>query len=210
MKNATFKGRDDRTTWSGCRTAVKSAALFIAMALLLLSYAPAQACVGKVLTIGIVHSPQESIYAELIAQMVTERTGTAVKIVSYKDVRELYDAVRKGEVGVLIENTERGMEMMKRPPVANGKSAYETLKLEYRQSLNLIWLEPVSADGGSCYYAPVIATETMDNLPALPKLINRLTGVLTEGIYARLWRGVGSEEKPRRLARDFLKAKKLI
>jgi glycine betaine/choline ABC-type transport system substrate-binding protein len=179
-------------------------------AFLCLGQSPAGACVGKVLAIGVVNTPQESVYAELIAQLVTERTGTTVKVLPYRDVRDLYIAVKKGEVGVIIENTERGLKQVERPRSGSGRAVYDQLKQEYRRSLNLVWLEPVASDGGSRYYAPVISAETMGNLPALPKLINRLTGVLTEESYGRLVHAAKGDEKPRRLARDFLKAKKLI
>ena len=166
------------------------------------------ACVGKVLAIGVVNTPQETVYAELISQLVTGRTGTTVKVRPYRDVRELYAAVKKGEVGVIIENTERGRGQVHAS--GSGRALYDQLKQEYRRSLNLVWLDPVAGEGGSRYYAPVIAADTMGNLPALPKLINRLTGALTEESYARLVREAKGEEKSRRLAREFLKAKKLI
>ena len=196
-----------RMGWRRTRGAALAA---LVTCFLMVYLAPAFSCVGKVLAIGIVASPQETVYAELISQVVTERTGTTVKVVPFRDVRELYAAVRKGEVGVIIENTERGEKMLERHREASGRAAYEELKREYRKSLNLVWLDPVSADSGSRYYAPVISAETMGNLPALPKLINRLTGVLTEESYAKLVRSARGEEKPRRLVRDFLKAKKLI
>jgi glycine betaine/choline ABC-type transport system substrate-binding protein len=199
-----------QSTLSACRKWKPGALLFSLALLILLSVSPALPCVGKALTIGIVNSPQEIIYAELIAQMVIERTGTTVDIHTYKDVKELYGAVKKGEVGIIIENTERGMQEVALPAKENGRSAYEAVKLEYRERFNLIWLEPVSADGGSRYYAPVILVETMGNLPALPKLINRLTSALTEENYTKLTRAVKKAEKPRQVARDFLKANKLI
>ena len=210
MRSSTMKGWRGWSARSEWWMPGRRAAVFLVTTFFLLSLSPVLACVGKILVIGVVNSPQEIIYAELIAQLVTERTGTTVKVVPYKDVLELYGAVKKGEVGILIENTERGMKMVERSRGENGKSAYETLKREYRKSYNLVWLEPLSTDGGSRYYAPVIATETMGNLPALPKLINRLTGVLTEETYTKLTRAAKGEEKPRRVARDFLKAKKLI
>ncbi len=182
----------------------------LAACLILVFITPAFSCVGKVLTIGIVASPQETVYAELISQIVTERTGTTVKIVAYRDVRELYGAVKKGDVGVIIENTERGGKVLERHRDEKGRAAYEELKREYRKSLNLVWLDPVPVESGSRYYAPVIAVETMGNLPALPKLINRLTAALTEEGYAKLVRAARGEEKPRRVVRDFLKSKRLI
>jgi len=176
----------------------------------LLSLSLSLGCVGKDLTIGVVNSPREIVYAELIAQLVTERTGTTVKIVPYKDVRELYRAVTRGDVGIIIENTDRGFRESGLPVEEDGKSPYEALKRQYREKLGLIWLRPVSADGGGRYYAPVISAETMGNLPALPKLINRLADVLTEENYMELTLSAKGEEKARTAARHFLKVNKLI
>jgi glycine betaine/choline ABC-type transport system substrate-binding protein len=184
--------------------------LLLWAATLAVAAAPAVACVGKDLSIGVVASPQEIIYAELIAQMVTERTGTTVDVHVYPDNKELYAAVRKGEVGIIIENTARGMQELALPPGDSALGTYNELKKAYRERLNLVWLQPVAADGGNLYYAPVLLEETMGNLPALPKLINRLTGVLTEDNYAKLARAVSGAGQPRDVARNFLRAQKLI
>jgi len=170
------------------------------------SVQPASACVGKTLYVGITGSAQELLFAEIISQLVTERTGTTVKILQFKDSTELYSAVKKGEVGVMVENTERALRLLDRKE-NNSKQAYDLVKKEYRKSLSLVWLEPF---GSNQAYAPVISVDTMGNLPALPKLLNRLAGVLNEESCGKLLKSLKSDEKPRRVARDFLKAKKLI
>ena len=167
----------------------------------------AGACVGKTLYIGIVNSPNELLFAEMISVLVNERTGTTVKIVAYKDAREMYGAVKKAEVGVLIENADRALKILNRPPEGNTKAAYETAKKEYRKEMNLVWLEPF---GGSRYYAPVLSVDTMGNLPALPKVINKLAGLVNDETCAKLLRSLKPDEKPKKAARDFLKARKLI
>jgi glycine betaine/choline ABC-type transport system substrate-binding protein len=167
----------------------------------------AHACVGKTLYIGVTNAPNELLFAEMISFLVSERTGTAVKIISYKDARDMHNAVKKGEVGVMIENAERALKILERPAEGNAKTAYETARKEYRKGLNLVWLEPF---GGSQYYAPVISTETISNLPALPKLINKLAGMVNDETCTRLLKSMGADEKPKKVAKDFLKAKKLI
>jgi len=167
----------------------------------------ATACVGKTLYIGVTNAPNELLFAEMISVLVNERTGTTVKIVSYKDARAMYSAVKKGEVGVLIENAERALKILDRPTEGNVKAAYEVARREYRKGLNLVWLEPF---GVRQCYAPVLSVETIDNLPALPKLINKLAGTVNDETCAKLLRSVKPDEKPKKVARDFLKAKKLI
>ncbi len=167
----------------------------------------AQACVGKTLTIGVTNSPNELLFAEMVSVLVNERTGTTVKIVSYKDVRDLYRAVKTGEVGIVIENADRALKVMDKSVGGNAKAAYETAKKEYRKGLNMVWLEPF---GVSQYYAPVVSVETIGNLPALPKLINKLGGIVNDETCAKLLKSVKSDEKPKKVARDFLKTRKLI
>jgi glycine betaine/choline ABC-type transport system substrate-binding protein len=62
----------------------------------------------------------------------------------------------------------------------------------------------------SQYYAPVISLETINNLPALPKLVNKLGGVVNDETCARLLRSVKGDDKAKKVAKDFLKARKLI
>lgn len=165
------------------------------------------ACVGKVLHIGISNSPAEQLIAEMVATLVTERTGTSVKIVPFKDSREIYAAARKGEIGLVIENRDRAFDILGKPRDNNPKSAQETLRREYRKTLNMVWLDSL---GGTPPYAPVLSADTLNSLPALPKLLNKLSGILTEDAYNKLIKSAKSDEKPKKVARDFLKAKRLI
>lgn len=168
--------------------------------------APVHACVGKTLFVGITGAPQEMLFAEIVSQLITERTGTTVKILQFKDSTELYNAIKKGEVGVLVESTDRALQIVGRKE-SNSKLAYDLVKKEYRKSLNLVWLDPF---GATPLLAPVISVDTIGHLPALPKLLNKLAVALNEDSYNKLLKSFKSDEKPRRIARDFLKAKKLI
>ena len=167
----------------------------------------AKACVGKTCYIGVTNVQSELLFAEMISVLVNERTGTTVKIVSYKDAREMYNAVKRGEVGIFIESPDRALKMLERPAEGNARTAYETVRKEYRKGLNLVWLEPF---GVRQYYAPVVSAETIANLPALPKLLNKLSGIVNDDTWAKLLRAVKGDEKPKKVAKDFLKARKLI
>jgi glycine betaine/choline ABC-type transport system substrate-binding protein len=186
---------------------MKKIFLFLCMLSCLVSHQGAEACVGKTLYIGVTNSPHEFMYAEIISILVTERTGTSVKIVTYKDAKDMYSAVKKGEVGVVIESADRALRLMSRPAEANAKASYDAAKKVYRQDLNLVWLEPF---GGSRYYSPVVSVETINNLPALPKLLNKLAGLVNDTMDAKLLGSVKAGGKPEKVARDFLKSRKLI
>lgn len=173
-----------------------------------LSLSPmSDACVGRILYIGIPHAANEQLLAEMVSVLINERTGSNVQILFYKDSKELYNAVKQGQIGMLIENADHALEVLGKPKETNAKTAYGIIKNEYRKNLNLVWLEPF---GGTQHYAPVLTVETLANYPALPKLINKLSGALNNESYAKLFKSVKSDEKPRKVAKDFLKAKKLI
>ncbi len=173
----------------------------------------AHACVGKTLYVGITGAENEQLLAEMVSVLLAERTGTTVKVVDYKNAGEMYQAMRQGKLGLIIENTDRALDVMHLPKESSPQVAYETVKREYRKSLNLVWLAPFGMIHGSGHpqlYAPVLSTDTLGNLPALPKLLSKLSGILNDGTSARLLRAVKGEEKPKTVARDFLKAKRLI
>lgn len=179
------------------------------LAVCTISVSPLNACVGKTLHIGIIDTPNEQLLAELTSQLITARTGTTVKIEKFKGQKDLYNSVKKGQIAMVIENTDRAMEMIGKPHAASGKAALETAKGEYRRSLNMIWLEPYGQVQGSNQQliAPVISTEILSSLPALPKLLQKLAGITGDSAYGRMLKSKGDDKK---IARDFLKAKKLI
>jgi len=161
------------------------------------------ACVGKTIHLGISNASSERLLAEMASLLITERTGSSVKIDVYKDSKELYNAVKQGEVNVIFENPSRGAEVVGKPK----DSSYDQVKSEYKAKLNMTWLEPI---GGSLKFAPVLTADTMANYPALPKLLNKLSGALTNDTYAKLLKSVESDEKSKKTAKEFLKGKKLI
>lgn len=171
-----------------------------------------ESCVGKTLFIGIVATPQEQLLAELVSVLVTERTGTTVKVVTYKDTRQLYGAVKQGQVGLVIENTNRAFDALGKQREGASKAVLENLKAEYRKNLNLVWLESFGSAGDSSasLYAPVITVDVLGSLPALPKLLQKLSGIANDAGYGRLVKTVKGDEKPRKIARDYLKARKMI
>lgn len=179
----------------------------VVVAALLISVQFSQACVGKTIFLGIFAAANEKLVAEMASLLITERTGSSVKIQTYKDSRELYEAVKQGKVNIIVENTDHALEVLGKHKGAASLSTFEFVKGEYRKSLNLIWLEPF---GNTQQYAPVLTPETLANYPALPKLLNKLAGVLANDTYPKLLKSVESDDKAKKVARDFLKSKKLI
>lgn len=161
------------------------------------------ACVGRFVHIGISSASNEKLLAEMAALLISERTGSNVQIDVYKDASELYKAIKQGKVNVFFENTGRAAEVVGKPK----NVPYDQIKTEYRNKLNLTWLEVF---GDSVKYGPVLTAETLSTYPALPKLLNKLSGSLPSDTYAKLVKAMDSGDKAKKVAKDFLKAKKLI
>ena len=161
------------------------------------------ACVGRFVHIGISNSTNERLLAEMASLLISERTGSNVQIDVYKDSSDLYKAVKLGSVNVFFESTGRAAEVVGKPKDA----PHSQIKSEYRTKLNLNWLELF---GGTVKLAPILTTETLATYPALPKLLNKLSGALANDTYAKLLKSVESGDKPKKVAKDFLKGKKLI
>jgi glycine betaine/choline ABC-type transport system substrate-binding protein len=104
---------------------------------------------------------------------------------------------------VLFESTGRAAEMVGK----SKDSTYDQIKSEYRTKLNLTWLDLF---GSSVKYAPVLTAETLSTYPALPKLLNKLSGSFANDAYAKLLKSVESSDKAKKVAKDYLKGKKLI
>ncbi len=175
----------------------------------------ANACVGKTLSIGILNTADDQLLAEILSVLINERTGTTVTIKVYRDVEDVYQAVKKGEISILIENTERALEILKRPVERNAKKAYDISKEEFRKNFGLVWLQPfglvlLHGEKNASYCCFVITSDTLNNFPALPRVINKLSGTLNDETYEKLIKSLDTGGKPSAVARDFLKSRKLI
>ena len=173
------------------------------------------ACVGKTLNVGILNTSEEQLLAEILSVLINERTGTTINIRVYRDAQEVYQAVKKGEVSILIEDTERALELLNRPVEKNPKKAYDISKEEFRKNFSLVWLQPLGlflqhGEKNPSYCGFVITTDTLNNFPALPRVLNKLSGTLNDETYGKLMKSMDTGEKPRTVARDFLKSRKLI
>lgn len=182
---------------------MKKIILLGVLATMLIVIQSSVACVGRTVHLGITSATNERLMAELASMLIIERTGSTVQIDVYKDSTALYNSIKQGNVHVFFENTQRAAEI-----VGKSKDAtFDQIKSEYRTKMNLTWLDQF---GSTVKYAPVLAAETLSTYPALPKLLNKLSGSLPNDTYARLLKTVESPDKAKKIAKDFLKGKKLI
>jgi osmoprotectant transport system substrate-binding protein len=174
----------------------------------------ADACVGKTLYIGVIDSAEGQVLSEILSAIVNERTGTTVNTRYYKSARELYDAISAKQVDMLIENTANALQVIGIQAEGDLQRTYETVKSVYEKDKGLVWFKPFGFLKGvgpvHSHTAPVLKVETLNNYPALPRVVGKLAGTISDETYARLIRSVESGEKAKKVARDFLKSKKLI
>ncbi len=189
-------------------------AILISMVLLLIVPA-VYACVGKTLTIGVTDSTEGKVLAEMLSTLVNERTGTTINIKFFDKSQDIYEAVRKQDVDISIENTTRAMHVLNMPLEVDIKKAYKLVKATYEKEKGLIWLKPFGftktrAEDQPAYTATILRMDILNNFPALPRLFNKLGSKINDATYTKLIKSVESGEEPKRVAKDFLKSKKLI
>ncbi len=179
----------------------------------LLSSVQSYACVGRILNIGIVDTLNEKLLAELISVLINERTGTTVNVKVFESSEEIYLAVKKEEIGIVIENTDNALDMLNISKSGNTEEDYKVSKKEFRERKNLVMLKPFGSmpdDRNQKYYSAVISEDVLINFPALPRVINKLKNILNDKRIGKVIKSARSGKKTRRVARDFLKKKKLI
>ncbi len=194
---------------------MKKKSIFLLIAFMLLFSYRSESCVGRILNIGIVDSINENLLAELISVLINERTGTTVNIKTFDGFSEIYDAVKKEEIGIVIENTDHAMSMLNMPKNGDEKKDYDISKKEFREKLSLTMLKPfgfISGENGTGrrYYSAVVTDDVLINFPALPRVINKLRGISDDRRFNKILKSVKTGRKGKRAARDFLKKKKLI
>lgn len=192
-----------------------AAALVLSLALTLAS--PASACVGKTLLIGSKGTLQQDLLAQVISTLISERTGTTVKVVRFDSTAAAHQALLKADLDMYVEYTGVGqLEILQGEAIADESALYQAVKERYNQELNLVWLKPLgfsapqavsTAIGAQA--APVVRKDTLKKFPALARLINKLEGAIDAEAMAALEQqaqgdGVGD------VARAFLKARRLI
>jgi len=157
----------------------------------------AHACVGKTLTIGAAGSLEEQLLAELVAAMINERTGTSVQVRSFASRRELAEAVRAEQVDISFGNTSRALVALNKRPETDPDKALEVVRTTYERDQGLVWLKPFGFrnDGseGQSYTATVLRGEVLNNYPALPRIIGKLSAAINDEAYAGLIRSMVSD-----------------
>ena len=178
---------------------------------------PVNACVGKTLVIGALDTPQQQVLTQLLAILISERTGTTVKVVPVASHAAAHEALLRADLDMYVEYTGIGqVQLLGGVPVADRAGLYRAVKERYNQELNLVWLEPfgfvdprLAPAGTVAEAAPVVRKDTLKKYPALARLINKLGGAIDQDTMQALETAAGSGSA-RDVARKFLKDKRFI
>jgi len=191
----------------------------LSIVVICLSATPAYSCVGRTLYIGSLTSQQDKLMSEMLALLINERTGTTVKTRYFDNNNALYKAMQsdkeEGRVDIMVEDTIDALQFLKKAPGASADDDYLTAKKLYDKSLDIIWLNPFGYSNGrgtehKSVSAPLVRRDVLTNFPLLPRVLNKLSGVISDKAYKSLNKKVSDGEKPLNVAKAFLKKTKLI
>jgi len=198
--------------------------VFLLLSLLLLlplisfmTAVPSSACVGKSLHIGSAGTLQQDLLAEILALLISERTGTSVKVERLSTAATAHEALRKAELDIAVEYTGASQaEILKGPQINDPQQLFDSVKTRYNEELNLVWLQPFGFDEPRvvkgtmpAQAAPVVRKDTLKKFPALARLINKLGGVIDAATMQRL-EAAANKGNVQEVARDFLKSNRMI
>lgn len=177
----------------------------------------ANACVGKTLVVGAMGNPQQQVLANMLSVLISERTGTTVKVVSVDDHATAHDALLRADLDMYVEYTGVGqVTILNGQPIADAGELYKAVKERYNQDLNLVWLKPLgfaderyAPEGTVAEAAPVVRKDTLKKFPALARLINKLGGAVDSSTMKEL-EGAVAAGNSKDVARKFLKENRFI
>ena len=196
---------------------VKNRIAALVVAVLLVFSGSAFACVGKTLVVGTTGTIQQDLMAQMLSLLITERTGTTVKVVKLDSSQAAHEALLKADLDMYVEYTGVGqVQILQKQAIADTAQLYKAVKATYNEELNLIWLKPlgfenksVSPAGVAAEAAPVVRKDTLKKFPALARLINKLGGRIDAATLATL-ETAASDGDSKKVAREFLRQNRLI
>ena len=151
----------------------------------------ARACAGYTLSVGTDGSQRQELLAQIMSELIRQRTGTKIRLVRFKFQDELLEAAKRKEVDLLVVTTQP-------------TTVKNDLFLEGRLRL----LKPFGYQ--DFQVMPAFQTETLKRFPALQRLINRLAGIIDDATLLRLEEELATGSDLRAAAKKFLTEQKLI
>jgi len=159
------------------------------------------ACVGKTIYIGHISSLENEIIGNILSRLITERTGTSVKLKKFSNTNALFQAAVNGEIDLFMFDSNEIKTIVQ-------TTDFEKAKTDINTKFNLVLLKPVYETKAG-YNVPIIRKDTLKKFPALPRLIEKLNGNLAPQIISELTKEV-DRRGIKDIVREFLKSKNLI
>jgi osmoprotectant transport system substrate-binding protein len=142
----------------------------------------------KKITIGSKGFPENQIVSKIF-QFALEDNGFKVAFVDNLDGQVLQSAIENGEIDGYPEYTNTGIvSILKLDPIFDPNEAYRTVKAQYKEKFNILWLEPSGINNTYCL---VISRAAADRLG-----ITTISQLQSKAGEIRLAAGTGWEERP--------------
>ena len=197
----------------------KLTGILVFFLLIMTSVSVSIGCVGRVLYVGALPSAGDRLMSELLVMLINERTGTNVQIRFFDDRDQLYNAMKLTDeaerVDIIVEDTSQAMSLLKRQRLTDANQEYLMAKELYDKELDIIWLNPFGfkknlTAAEPTVSAPLLRRDVLTNFPLLPRILNKLAGTIDDETFNDLEARVSAGDKPKNVAKDFLRTKKLI
>ncbi len=185
--------------------------LMAGMVLFLVVLPAADACTNSEINVGVTDSLEGRVVAKVLKVLILERTGVRAGVKYFSDSRQLDAALKNKKVEIIVENTANALKLMKRPPKEDPLENFQTAKTIYKQERGVIWLKPLGYTGKANAVTSLLVTEEIiKKFPGLPRVLNKLSGLIDRTTLDRLKGEVQGGAKDIRVAEDFLDTKRLI
>ncbi|MDD5759789.1 MAG: glycine betaine ABC transporter substrate-binding protein [Desulfobulbaceae bacterium] len=189
----------------------------IFVGLMLIQNNVCDACVGRTLYVGTLQSNEGKVMSEMLALLINERTGTSIQIRSFETSEQLYTALKSTKeeerVDIIVEDTAQALSIAQQKAGTSPDQDFIAVKAFYEKELNVVWLNPFGYTANSTQpsiSAPLIRKDVLTNFPLLPRVLNKLAGAINDKAFQALKKALDAGDKPKNVAKDFLKKQKLI
>jgi len=181
----------------------------------------ANGCVGRVLTVAVVNSPDQIIMGKMLSLLINERTGTTVELLETEDLKASEETVLKEKANIFINYIGYGLQVSgNMNEKTDFQRSYTLVRQHYLDNFQMVWLKPFGYEGPVSTEAPVkpaslsmavpvTTKEVLRKFPVLDRVINKLAGKVNNDILTDLAEKSQTQDVEG-LARDFLKSQKLI
>ncbi|MGR0481138.1 MAG: hypothetical protein ACTFAL_06940 [Candidatus Electronema sp. V4] len=176
-----------------------------------LAASPGQSCVGRVLNLTIDGSAEQKAVGQLMATYINERTGTTVTLVENQQSADGTCAT-----DVCIQYLKPALAGIGGDQPQDEKEGYAKGKEFYLENKSVVWLKPFAFKGPVANQAeasiavPVSPREALGKFPVLDRVINKLSGMVSDSLVQEMIQKSQGAADPAAAAKELLKAQKLI